>query len=107
MGRNQLLASTVVCVPFTPSSSGSRATAFCAASSLLEKRIRGEGFGVCAVAEVQCSALCLASVQALLVHSMLSCRVMDLFPAACGMSSTESAWAASHNNTKPLKNDAF
>lgn len=80
---------------------------FCAALGLLRKLEWGKGVGVCAVAEVQFSALCLAPVRALLVHSMLSCRVMDLFPTACGTSGTESAWAALYNYTKPLKNDAF
>lgn len=45
MGRNQLLASTVVCIPFTPSSSGGRAIAFCIVSAD-ETRT---GRGACAV----------------------------------------------------------
>lgn len=41
--------------------------------------------------EVRCSALCLAHNEALLLHSLLSHRVMDLLSAACGTSCTESA----------------
>lgn len=53
--------------------------------------------GVCGVVEVQCSALCFAHIGALLLHSSLSCRVMDLLPAAYGTGCTESAQAALHS----------
>ena len=53
--------------------------------------------GVRGVVEVQCSALCFAHIGALLLHSGLSCRVMDLLPAAYGTGCTESAQAVLHS----------
>lgn len=67
-----------------------------AASDLLGN-VSGDGslssleFVQCGVVEVRCSALCLAHNEALLLHSLLSHRVMDLLSAACGTSCTESA----------------
>lgn len=54
----------------------------------------------CGVVEVQCSALCLAHIGALLLHSILSCRVIDLLPAAYCTSCTESAQAAFYSQYK-------
>ncbi len=54
----------------------------------------------CRVVEVQCSALCFAHIGALLLHSSLSCRVMDLFFAAYGTGCTESAQTGFHSQQK-------
>lgn len=59
----------------------------------------------CGAAEERCSALCLAPIEApRLAHSALSCRVMDLFPAARGTSCSQIARAASHNTKQTETN---
>lgn len=70
------------------------------------ENVNGERKGMrCGAAEVRCSALCLAPIEApRLAHSALSCRVMDLFPAACGTSCSQTAWAASHNTKQTETN---
>lgn len=80
----------------------------CAASDLLVGKCewgRSPWSQESGVVEVQRSALCLAHIGPLLPHSALSCRVMDLLPAACGTGCTESAQGrqVSTANTKHLK----
>lgn len=53
--------------------------------------------------QARCSELCFAHIEALLLHSILSCRVMDLLPAAHGTGCTESSLAVFHSQHKNLQ----
>lgn len=100
-GRSRFLASTPLWAPLPLNSNGGSVPDL-VLHRICWRNVNGEGVWSveCGVVEVQCSAVCFAHTGALLLHSSLSCRVMDLLPAAYGTRCTESAQAVFYSQHK-------